>query len=192
MVVLSKGEQTRAKLRAAAIAVFARRGYHDTKVSDIVQEIGVSQPTFYSYFESKEAAYEELVLDFRQRLQALTRSLLIADNPPPERVVERVAYSFRRFLDFLAEDPALTEIGFFQPPGCTVTKEGMVRWVAANIAKEQESGLFRTDVPARHIARCLVGIVGQMARAAGSGEPRDILALSAAEIFCGGVWICPR
>jgi TetR/AcrR family fatty acid metabolism transcriptional regulator len=79
-VSLSKGERTHANLRRHAAAEFARLGYHNTKVSDIVKATGVSQPTFYCYFESKEMAYEDLMTDFRSRLETLT---LIGFFQPP-------------------------------------------------------------------------------------------------------------
>lgn len=189
--IITKGEQTRMRLHRAAITVFARRGYFETKVSDIVQEAGVSQPTFYSYFDSKEVAYDQLVGEFRARLKAITGDNLIDPSTPAERFVERVALSFLRFLDFLAEDPDLTEIGFFQPPGCTVTKNMMVGWVTANIKQEQKDGLFRTNIDAIQIARGLVGIVDQMARIDAGAKQRTAIARDCADLFCGGAWVGP-
>jgi len=189
--VVSKGTLTHAKLRKAAAAVFAKRGFHATKVSDIVQQLGVSQPTFYNYFVSKEAAYEELVQEFRRRLQALTLTLLIAPDIPSAEVVDRVALSFRKFLDFLADDPDLTEIGFFQPPGCTPTKVGMATWIATNIAQEQQSGLFRDEVAAGQIGKCFVGMIDQMARDRPDAATRATLAQGCARLLCNGVWAKP-
>src|SRR5262245_44500387 len=40
-------------LLAAAVEVFAAKGYTATRVSDIVREAGVAQGTFYLYFKSK-------------------------------------------------------------------------------------------------------------------------------------------
>ncbi|GGF89216.1 TetR family transcriptional regulator [Azorhizobium oxalatiphilum] len=178
---------TRARLRRAATNVFARNGYHATKVSDIVAAAGVTQPTFYIYCESKEAAYEALVAAFRDNLRQITLTNLIDPAIPQAELETRVAQSFHRFLDFMAQDRALTEIGFFQPPGCSQTKALMVDWVAANIAQEQAGGVFRADIPAAHIARMLVGLLDQMGRmntdAAGRGE----LARHCARLFCGGV-----
>jgi TetR/AcrR family transcriptional regulator, fatty acid metabolism regulator protein len=185
----SKGEQTQAKLRRAAAAVFAERGYHTTKVSDIVQELGLSQPTFYSYFASKEAAYEALVGEFRLRLETLTKSLLIEAGLPDDQVIDRVALSFQKFLDFLAEDPHLTEIGFFQPPGCTATKAGLARWIATNIAKEQRTRLFRSDIPAEQIGKCFVGMLDQLARTPGSAAQRKKVARGCALLLCEGLWL---
>jgi AcrR family transcriptional regulator len=91
----SKGVRTRAKLRHVAAAEFARLGYRNTKVGDIVKQAGLSRPAFYLYFKSKEAAYEELGTAFRHRLQALTKTLLIADEIDGKTLIDRVTLSFR-------------------------------------------------------------------------------------------------
>lgn len=183
----SKGERTRAKLLDVAAAEFARLGYHNTKVGDIVKQAGLSQPAFYLYFESKEAAYEELVAEFRGRLQALTKTLLIADEIAGKELIDRVTLSFRLFFDFLAEDPDLTTIGFFQPPGCTETKAGLASWIAANIAKEQKSGLYLRDVPSSQIGSLFVGMIDQMAREWAGPAKRATLARNCAMILCHGI-----
>ncbi len=185
--IRTKGEQTHARLRHAAAAEFARRGFHDTKVSDIVKASGLSQPTFYSYFESKEAAYEELVGEFRRRLEVLISTLLIKTSLDADELVDSVATSFLRFFDFLAQDPDLTQIGFFQPPGCTLTKAGMARWIGNNIAKEQQIGLFRSDVPAQMIGKCFVGMVDQMAREPVEAAERRANARGCAVLLCEGL-----
>lgn len=84
MVNMSKRAEraahTKAKLREAAVKVFARKGFHETKISDIVAEAGVSQPAFYLYYISKEALFETLVSEFRSELREATRQCLI--SPP--------------------------------------------------------------------------------------------------------------
>ncbi|WAH56066.1 TetR/AcrR family transcriptional regulator [Pseudomonas silvicola] len=183
----TKGEQTHARLRRVAAAEFAQRGFHSTKVSDIVKASGLSQPTFYSYFESKEAAYEELVGEFRQRLEALISTLLIKTSLETGQLVDSVAESFLKFFDFLAQDPDLTQIGFFQPPGCTLTKAGMARWIGNNIAKEQQIGLFRSDVPAQMIGKAFVGMVDQMGRDVVDAPTRRANARWCAVLLCEGL-----
>ena len=184
----TKGERTHAKLRRHAAAEFARLGFHNTKVSDIVKATGVSQPSFYCYFESKEMCYDNLIDEFRGRLEALTLTLLIEGEIPADQVVERVALSFRKFLDFLAEDPQLTQIGFFQPPGCTETKAGLASWITQNLAKEQQSGLFRRDISAVQLGQCYVGMLDQMARIPGDADTRQELSLGCARLLCEGIW----
>src|SRR5258708_18467004 len=45
----------RTELLAAARTVFAKKGYEDATVSEIVGRAGVAQGTFYLYFPGKEA-----------------------------------------------------------------------------------------------------------------------------------------
>lgn len=182
---LGRGAATQARLRAAAIEVFAENGFHATKVSDIVAKAGVTQPVFYNYFESKDALYESLVTAFREDMRRITLENRIDPNTPSAAMTDRVAVSFRRFLEFMAADRQLTEIGFFQPPGCSVTKQLMVEWVSENIGHEQAHGLFRSDIAAPHIARLLVGLLEQMARPGAGGDMPALAAISAA-LFCEG------
>ena len=64
MVVISVQDQVpdrRNQILEVALKLFATRGYHKTKVSDIVQAAGVAQGTFYWYFKSKEAIALEII-----------------------------------------------------------------------------------------------------------------------------------
>ncbi|WP_248930542.1 TetR/AcrR family transcriptional regulator [Paenibacillus hamazuiensis] len=54
------GEEKRDRLIAAALKLLEVQGYHNTKVSDIVQEAGVAQGTFYLYFKSKEDLFRSI------------------------------------------------------------------------------------------------------------------------------------
>jgi AcrR family transcriptional regulator len=46
---------------ACARKVFAGKGYHAAGVADIIREAGVARGTFYLYFESKRAIFDELL-----------------------------------------------------------------------------------------------------------------------------------
>jgi len=54
----------RDELKEAAIDVFAEHGYHTAKVSEIVAAAGVSQGTFYNYYDGKRQLFEEILNDF--------------------------------------------------------------------------------------------------------------------------------
>ena len=47
----------REQIIAAALACFARAGYHATTMADVAAQAGVSKGTPYLYFESKEALF---------------------------------------------------------------------------------------------------------------------------------------
>lgn len=55
-----RGEQTRLRLLEAGASVLPARGYHDTRVDDIVDAAGVSHGTFYRYFDNKDDFFRVL------------------------------------------------------------------------------------------------------------------------------------
>src|SRR5215470_16020008 len=76
-------EQTRAARRdqivAAALACFARTGYHATTMADVAAQAGVSKGTPYLYFETKEALFialhEEWDCEAQERVDAAIAAL---------------------------------------------------------------------------------------------------------------------
>ena len=50
-----------ADLLQAAKEVFAKKGFHDTAVSDIAERAGVAKGTFYLYFDDKESIFMALI-----------------------------------------------------------------------------------------------------------------------------------
>lgn len=74
----------------AAMVVFARSGFHDARMDDIVQEAGLSKGTLYWYFKSKE----EIITAISQRLFATdikqVESLLNAEGTVSERLQQLI------------------------------------------------------------------------------------------------------
>jgi AcrR family transcriptional regulator len=63
-VIISKPIETfdrREQILKISLQLFAKHGYHKTKISDIVREAGVAQGTFYWHFQSKEAIALEII-----------------------------------------------------------------------------------------------------------------------------------
>ena len=59
--VRQRGQQTRARLLVAAQKVFERDGYLDARVADISAAANVAHGSFYTYFDSKEDIFREIV-----------------------------------------------------------------------------------------------------------------------------------
>jgi AcrR family transcriptional regulator len=53
--------ETRDKILNAALDSFLEKGYHNTRMDDIVNESGLSKGTLYWYFENKEALFISLM-----------------------------------------------------------------------------------------------------------------------------------
>jgi AcrR family transcriptional regulator len=92
-------EQTRAARRdqiiAAALACFARTGYHSTTMADVAAQAGVSKGTPYLYFESKEALFialhEAWDCGLADRVSAAIAAMPEARRHSPRQVLHAVA-----------------------------------------------------------------------------------------------------
>src|ERR671922_2804990 len=73
----------------AAVRVFARNGFYNSRVSDIAREAGIASGTIYLYFKTKE---EILVTLFRERMAAFVAQLRreIAGEPDPVVKIRRL------------------------------------------------------------------------------------------------------
>jgi TetR/AcrR family transcriptional regulator, fatty acid metabolism regulator protein len=63
-------QETRTRILEAAVKVFATKGYHDTKVDDIVNESDTSKGSFYFYFPSKQDIFLALSDTFADLLES--------------------------------------------------------------------------------------------------------------------------
>src|SRR5277367_2308042 len=70
-----KAEQRRAILDAA-IALFRRRGYDQTRVQDIIDRLRISEATFFNYFPTKDALLRDFALDQLDFSMAAVRAAL--------------------------------------------------------------------------------------------------------------------
>ena len=59
--VTDRGRSTRSKLLAVAERVFGELGYEAASVTSITHEAGIAQGSFYTYFPSKLAIFEEVM-----------------------------------------------------------------------------------------------------------------------------------
>jgi AcrR family transcriptional regulator len=71
----ARGQRTVRKLLDAGVTVLAARGYHATRVDDIVKAAKTSHGTFYLYFANKEDLVRALVLDVGEAMASHAGSL---------------------------------------------------------------------------------------------------------------------
>lgn len=62
-------ESTRSRIMDAALDVFARKGYHDTRLDEIVTESTTSKGAIYFHFPNKEQLFLALVDQFADLLE---------------------------------------------------------------------------------------------------------------------------
>lgn len=100
--------ERRQKILNHARDVFARRGYHDAKIDEIVAAAGIARGTFYLYFKDKRAVFDEIVdRAFTQIGMAIVR---VDPKDPGRTVADQVQENIRRIVSTLLEDRATTKI----------------------------------------------------------------------------------
>ena len=102
----ARGERTRRRLLESAERIFAELGYHEASIVKITEAAGVGQGTFYLYFDSKKAVFDEVVLD----LNARVRHAMTEAAAPGATRAEKELLGFGAFFRFTAEHPALYRI----------------------------------------------------------------------------------
>lgn len=103
-----KREQRREQLLQHARDVFAEKGYHATKIDDIVAHASVARGTFYLHFDDKRRIFEELVDDFLSRISLAIVRIRVDDHagPPLTQLHDNV----HRVLEVGLGDPGMTKI----------------------------------------------------------------------------------
>ena len=79
-----RGQRTRTLLVAAARRVFEHHGFVAARIRDISVAAGVAHGTFYTYFDSKEAIFREVVLAMQADMAGVPEPL--HDAEPWERI----------------------------------------------------------------------------------------------------------
>jgi AcrR family transcriptional regulator len=149
---MDKAER-RAQILARARDVFARRGYHATKIEHIVAAAGVARGTFYLYFEDKRGVFSELVDRFLARLHL---AILRIDPKDKGRTVgDQVRENIMRVLTLFLQDHAMTKILLTDAPGLDAdfdrklqaVYEGVLSLLAESFAEGQQLGIVAAGDP---------------------------------------------
>jgi AcrR family transcriptional regulator len=101
-----RGLDTRRRLLDAAEHVFGELGYHDASIVKLAETAGVAAGTFYLYFDSKKAVFDELVRDLNRRVRHAMKD---ASSQGTSRL-ETELLGFEAYFRFTADHPALYRI----------------------------------------------------------------------------------
>jgi AcrR family transcriptional regulator len=97
-----KKVETRRRLMASALQLFAERGFEDTTVEEITAAADVAPRTFFRYFPSKV----DVLFGDHEELVALLGATL-ASRAPAEPVIRAVRRTSLRALEEIVADPQL-------------------------------------------------------------------------------------
>ncbi len=84
--------------------LFSQKSFHDVKMDEIAEELGIAKGTIYLYFKSKEKLYLEILEESYKAIEALLENEIVINEPASVKLkkVLRIIFGFyRRNLDVL-------------------------------------------------------------------------------------------
>lgn len=102
--------RTRARILAAAVRVFTRKGRYGLVIDDFIEAAGISRGTFYNYFPSVDALFEAASRSLEDDLMVSIETELAALTDPVDRLATGVrlwmkkAESDREWCAFVAQN----------------------------------------------------------------------------------------
>jgi TetR/AcrR family fatty acid metabolism transcriptional regulator len=162
--VRTSADARREKIRAAAVRVFARKGFHSARVGDIAAEAGVAHGLLYHYFESKDALLESVFRETWTAMLVLIREVEESGEAAGEQLRKVAAVVLRTWR----RDPDLVRVLVRE-----VTRTPQIQQQAEEVGQAfeaierivysgQERGEFRTDLDARLAALVLYGALEEI------------------------------
>lgn len=163
---VARAQRQREVRRAAVIDVarriFADKGYHATSIDDLIEAADIARGTFYLYFESKRAIFDELLDELFGTLQGTVRRIDVSPGAPPP--VEQMNATVERVLDTLLAKREIASILLREAVGIDDDFDrkladffGRIEvLIVRAIETGQQMGLVR-PCEARLAARCVLG-----------------------------------
>jgi AcrR family transcriptional regulator len=99
-------DRRRRELLDVALKVFSERGYHETRIADLIEAAGVARGTFYLYFESKNAIFHALLDELVARIRASIVGVELGEGALPLR--DQLIATIERVLAVFDASPDLT------------------------------------------------------------------------------------
>src|SRR5689334_22152536 len=168
-----EAEVTRQRLLKAALEVFSRKGYADTRMEDIAAEAGVTRGAIYHHFggndqlNGKAELYNTLISESFARINPLMQEAIEGGTS----ALDSLKRLFVTTLEFAATDPefrAISELTLFKTAIVPELQEGIQRKIESThglvdyLAGLIEGGIrakeIRSDVNARDAALALIGL----------------------------------
>jgi TetR/AcrR family fatty acid metabolism transcriptional regulator len=161
------GVDKRRLILDAAIRVFARRGFHACRVSDVADEAGVAYGLVYHYFDSKEEILNTL---FQERWQLMLDAIVEIDRPTDKSAREKLFLVASFIIDSYRHEPDLMKViivevtraanSFGREHLATIRKAyGLI---ADIVEQARQDGSFKSDISAEFAAMCFYGAIEQL------------------------------
>ena len=146
----------------AAIRVFARKGFYNSRAEEIAREAGIAVGTIYNYFASKEEILLEIFkTEFEQRMEGF-RDLLASDLPIPQKIRQILEDHFSRLSKHGDLAQLLMQERFNPGEGFRTKLKDLYKGMISRIEELIREGIDKNWVRECHpriIAYALLGVV---------------------------------
>lgn len=169
-----KRERRRLEILDAAATVFARHGYFAATMQDIADLLGMRSASLYYYFDSKEAALEEVCRRGGREFVRQLSDLMKSDRP----VIEIIEAGIQNHLESKWRDHVTSFVFNRQNLPDRVLEEmnGIARDYAALwnkiLQRGQKSGEIAPGIDTRTAAAAILAICNSLATTDPSGRRR--------------------
>jgi AcrR family transcriptional regulator len=196
------GVDKRRLILDAAIHVFARKGFHHCRVSDVADEAGVAYGLVYHYFDSKEEILNTL---FLERWQLMLDAIVAIDERQEVPARDKLYMVASFIIDSYRHEPELMKVIIVEVTRAANTfgrlhldKIREAYTLIADIVESARSeGTFKADITPQFAAMCFYGAIEQLLSAwIFEILPREDQELENAkglvvDAICGGLEVVP-
>lgn len=161
------GVDKRRLILDAAIRVFARRGFHACRVSDVADEAGVAYGLVYHYFDSKEEILNTL---FRERWQLMLDAIVGIDRSSDVPARDKLYLVASFIIDSYRHEPDLMKVIIVEVTRAAnsfgrqhlETIQQAYGLIANIVEHARQDGSFKSDISAQFAAMCFYGAIEQL------------------------------
>lgn len=156
-----KQEQLRYREQAlvkAGARLFAEKGYERTTIEDVIGIVGISKPTFYSHFASKEVLATKVVVAGLDLALAQVEELA-ATRPPGEAARAMIDWAIDNQSGLSGEPSFPGSVAFFDHPEVLAAESRLTGRLAELINEGQQEGTIKRVVSARLLSRIFRSIL---------------------------------
>ena len=163
----NSGNEKRERILEGALRAFAKKGFYNTRISEVASEAGVADGTIYLYFKNKD---DVLISLFEDRMEWLIDRLATELDQLDDDVETRIRAMIRLHFELAVEQPELAEfITVELRQSSKFVKEynnpkfyDYLSILHELIVRGQNEGVVRNDVDARLVSRVLFGSLDEV------------------------------
>ena len=87
-------EELKNKVKDIASLMFMKEGFKNCKIQEITKKAGISMGGFYTFYKDKEALYEEILRDEKNRIRQKILTIIDEENQTPQEFFSDLADVF--------------------------------------------------------------------------------------------------